>query len=57
MKKYYGKGGIAPCILDIGAMLRIGFVTGFCERGNEHSSSIRGGEFLDQLNKYNFNDN
>jgi hypothetical protein len=27
-------------------------VAGFCEHGNEPSGSIKGGEFLDQLNEY-----
>jgi len=26
----------------------------FCERGNEHSGNIKGGEFLDKLSDYKF---
>jgi hypothetical protein len=29
--------------------LRIGTSGGSCEHGNEHSSSIKGGEFLEQI--------
>jgi hypothetical protein len=27
---------------------------GFCEHGNEPSGTMKGGEFLDQLSKYEF---
>jgi hypothetical protein len=27
-------------------------VAGFCEHGNEHSGSIKGGEFLDCMSDY-----
>jgi hypothetical protein len=29
-------------------------VSGCCEHGNEPSMFIKGGEFLDQMNKYKF---
>jgi hypothetical protein len=29
---------------------------GYCEHGNDISSSIKGGKFLDQLNDYQFPD-
>jgi hypothetical protein len=45
-KKYFIKSGLYPS----GCGYRK--VTAFCEHGNEHSGSIKGGEFIDQVNDY-----
>jgi hypothetical protein len=35
-------------------LLRTGIVTGLCENGNEPTGFTKGGEFFDELNKYQF---
>jgi len=42
---------VGRCGLDASGSRQVP-VVGYCEHGNEHSGSIKGGEFLDQLSDY-----